>query len=232
MYQKHRSFRTPPLNVEIWHYFNLPKFLWLIHTSQLYFARTDQFDDAKEGKVTQTDITFWNRFGDNFYENFISNDKIGCFYVNCWFIADKESYLMWKAYSSTTEGIAIKSNVEQLINSLDPSDNRDVYCSCVRYLKDENDSVFVKSDNMANLMAPYFSKRAYFSDERELRLLYSDANARFNSSPKGLNFKVDIAKLISEIYIAPQSQKWYQELVNIEVSKAGLDPSIIKKSGI
>lgn len=232
MYTTHRQFSTPPKDTVIWHYFTLPKFLWLIDTAQLYFARTDQFEDAKEGFATQADIKFWNKFGVNFYKDFISGDGIGCFYVNCWFMADKESYLMWKAYSSTTEGLAVKSTVGQLIDALDPNDNRDVYCSDVRYLNGENDSAYAKSDYAVNLMAPYFSKRSYFSSEKELRLLYSEANSRYANSPKGLNFNVDIGKLISEIYLAPQSPDWFHKLVYTEVEKAGLKPSIIHVSGI
>lgn len=195
MYTEHTYFSPIITTQKIWHYFSLSKFLGLISKSSIYLCRQDKFDDKYEGTMTKKDEAFFNSVSPDMC-NKMKGDSIGCVYYDCWTKSDVDEYVLWSTYSSLKDGVAIQSSVGNLILSLDPKDKRHVYASDVQYIDYESDWSFVKTKGIANMLAPHFSKRSYFSAEKEFRVLYWDSQARYNSSPVGLDFKVDLNKLI------------------------------------
>ena len=145
-------------------------------------------------------------------------ENLGCTFINCWIMSDTEQYLMWTAYSSIDEGIAIKTTVGKLIDSLDPNDKRSIYISDVNYIDYESQYTFDKTGGFANLLAPFFCKGKYFKQEKELRMIYSDYEIDSRSPIEGVKFIVSLNNLIDEVWIAPKAKGWYEDVIKKELS--------------
>lgn len=230
MYSPHPH--LPPIDIcqKIWHYFTLPKFLSLLSTSSLYLSRQDQFDDSFEGVMTKKDEAFFESKSSGI-TNGMKGDSLGCTYSHCWTKSDVDEYVLWNSYSSLTDGVAIQSTVLKLITALDPDDKRAVYISDVQYIDYETDYSFQLTGGITNMIAPHFSKRPNFSAEKELRAMYWKTEGRFNNTPEGLLFKVDLNKLIECVYVAPSSKSWYRDVIEDLLHKYGCLKEV-KKSGI
>lgn len=230
MYKLHPD--LPPINIDqkIWHYFSLAKFLGMISHSSLYLCRQDQFDDSFEGVMTKKDAAFFDSFAPGTSKN-MNGDSLGCFYSNCWTKSDVDEYVLWSSYASLKDGVAVQSTVLKLISSFDETDPRPVYVSDVQYINYEDDFSFGMTRGKANLIAPRFSKRRFFEAEKELRAMYWETDGKFNKSPIGLDFRVDLNTLIESVYVAPASYPWLKEVVEEILGKYGLNKEVIK-SGI
>jgi hypothetical protein len=52
--QDHPTFKKPKdLDVKVWRYMNLAKFLWMLQKSALYFSRSDLMGDPFEGHYSR-----------------------------------------------------------------------------------------------------------------------------------------------------------------------------------
>jgi len=93
---------------------------------------------------------------------------------------------------------------------------------------------------------PWFSKRKSFSHEKEVRGIIRvenplrDPKEIFSQEhvwglqkqlPTGINAKVDLVELVSEIVLSPFSQEWFDELVKATAERRGLG-KIIRKSNL
>ena len=225
MYQSHPGLPPVDIHEKIWHYFSLPKFLSFLSTSSLYMCRQDKFDDSFEGVLTKKDIAFFESKSPGMTQG-LKGDAIGCTYSNCWTRSDVDEYVLWGSYASLTDGVAIQSTVLRLISSLDPSDKRAVYVSNVQYIDYDLEYSFQLTGGIANMIAPHFSKRPYFMAEKELRAMYWDTEGRFNNTPEGLLFKVDLNELIETVYVAPSSKQWYTDVIKELLVKYGLEKDV------
>lgn len=225
MYQKHSEIETPNDNKIIWRYFSLEKFLSLLNDSQLYFARQDKFYDQNEAELSNHDFAFFDKIIPGISKE-LAKDKTGCGYINCWVMSDVELFLMWNTYSSLDKGIAVKSTVGNIIDSLDPNDKRPVFISDVKYIDYTNDFTFDKAGGSANLLARYFCKSRYFQQEKELRLVYYDYQAKLNDDIVGLKINVSLETLIEEIWVAPQATEWFKDLIKTELKLHRIDKPV------
>lgn len=216
MYKTHKDFTTPNRKTIIWRYMSLSKFLSLINNEELYFARHDKFFDAQEGILSDPDKSFFDSKVPGISSR-MKCENLGCTYINCWIMSDTEQYLMLTAYSSIDEGIAIKTTVGNLIDSLDPNDKRSIYISDVNYIDYKSQYTFDKTGGFANLLAPFFCKGKYFEQEKELRLIYNNYEIDERNKIEGVQFKVSLDTLIDEIWIAPVARTWFEEIVKKEL---------------
>lgn len=230
MYKQHPDLPPIDLKQKIWHYFTLPKFLNLLSSSSLYLCRQDKFDDSFEGAMTKKDEEFFENKSSGITKG-MKGDSLGCTYSTCWTKSDVDEYVLWNSYASLKDGVAVQSTVLKLILSLDPNDNRSVYVSNVQYIDYESDYSFQLTRGIANMIAPHFSKRPYFEAEKELRAMYWDTDGRFNNTPEGLLFKVDLNELIETVYVAPYSMPQYRDDIEELLLKYNLKKDV-KKSGI
>jgi hypothetical protein len=207
---------------------SLPKFLSLLNDRQLYFARQDKFLDLKEGKRSAPDLSLYDNAVPGI-SDIIEKDPFGCAFLNCWTMSDVDSFLMWSSYSTLDKGIAIKSTIEHLINSLDLNDERWIFISDVKYIDYYDEYTFDKAGGIANDLARYFCKRMNFEQEKELRLVYYDYKMKLDDDNKqyGIKFDVSLDTLINEIWIAPQADDWYVELIKNEMKIHNLNKPII-----
>lgn len=216
MVEKHIVCKAPDnLNIRIWRYLDVSKFIDLIINESLYFPRTDKFDDIFEGSLPSPsvlarknqleeispngnihDSKFWNKIG-------IESKKK--YAISCWQMNDFESAAMWKIYLKTNEGVAIQSTYQKLnlcLNKLD----KPVYIGIVNYIDYDNDLI-----DWGNRMVPFFYKRKSFYHEQELRALIRWAD--YNLDNGGIKIPIDLSLLIENIYVSPTAPKWFHQLV-------------------
>lgn len=229
MYTEHPEFE-PPENEEIkvWRYMDFTKFVSLIDTQCLYFARADKFDDPFEGSLPRKNVharllslasldmsqgevnallDSQNQLMDitRHYKKFVA--------INCWHANGHESAAMWKLYLKSNEGIAIQSTYKRLRDSI--IDDRQVYLGKVKYIDYENDVI-----RSYNMLAPYMHKRKSFEHEREIRAVagipWATTDIKITEQEPvdyGIQIRIDIESLIEKIYIAPSTPKWFADLV-------------------
>lgn len=129
---------------------------------------------------------------------------------------------MWKFYSSTDGGVAIRTTFGRVVDSFADFPG-DVYAGKVRYIDYARDPMLGH-----NLFTPVVYKRKSFEYEREVRLAWTSSdgrngydgpplgNAGFNLDGFGLRVNTDI--LIEQVFVAPKAPPEFVEQV-VEESK-------------
>lgn len=243
--------RLPPEpegNLIIWRYMDFTQFVSLLENESLWFSRLDQFEDPFEGALPDANIsTFDIRYkkhdlqieGYKKYVEFTKSLK-KMIYSNCWHQNDRESAAMWKLYLEGPLGVAIKSTVDDLRDSIDPSAPVK-HIREVEYIDYETEVV-----PEGSLFTTAFIKRKSFNHENEIRAVYGnfdpvkmdvDSNryeesenykltkltglkeSDFGELPEGEPIDVDLDRLINEIHVSPTADEWFADLVSNVSSK-------------
>jgi hypothetical protein len=109
------------------------KFVTLLDTKTLFFARADGFDDPFEGSYPHKNVSFYR----NYHESVplppdirdklvaLMNESMGNFLrnlrrwtaLNCWHLNNYESAAMWHLYLKSNDGIAIRTKYANLRDS-------------------------------------------------------------------------------------------------------------------
>lgn len=241
MFQEHPLF-IPPNNKDqlIWRYLDFTKFVDLLNTKSLYFTRADIFEDLFEGSLTKPSVEARTAI-DNQFENIANKlsvslsaqykkaglgfrDKI-C--INCWHLNEYESAAMWKLYLKSNEGIAIQSTYNKFISSFNDT-LETVHVGVVKYIDYERDFI-----DFRNSFNPYLHKRKSFAHEHEIRAILwreEDNNRKVDLKDGGWKVKVDLQNLIQNIYVSPDSQIWFNKLVQDITLKFGLKINVVNSS--
>jgi hypothetical protein len=148
-------------------------------------------------------------------------------FVNCWHINDMQSDAMWKLYLHSNEGVAIRSTVGSLKESLIEKEP-DIFIGKIKYIRYSKDVI------PEGTLSPYFHKRKAFEHENELRAviqkvkLDSKGNPAFGiaTNKSGLTIPIDIDKLIKRIVISPKCLQWQRELVISILDKYGINKPV------
>jgi hypothetical protein len=220
MYKEHYTFHTPQKESTIWRYIDFTKLVDLLVTNQLFFNRSDNFDDPFEGSFKLKDY-------EETKEILSTQQEIRKYYfLNCWHISDDQSDAMWKCLS-TKNGIAIKSSVDKLIKSLEVA-TEDVFIGRIYYrdftkvtfnelLFEEQNKTFGGRGGSLN---QFNYKRINFEHEKELRLYYVDLpipQVIKNGIPREpltqKRININPSALIDEIIVAPFAEHWFRDLV-------------------
>lgn len=159
-------------------------------------------------------------------------------YVSCWHINEHESAAMWKLYLKSDEGVAIQSTLPRLKKGL--AATRKVKIARVNYIDYQKDPIGDVSE-IGPMLAPFLHKRKSFEHEREARALFCDASKLETSwdpdkgtwigrpfFEKGHYVKVDLATLIDQVFVAPNSAPWFLELVRSVISRYQLNKNVIQ----
>jgi hypothetical protein len=244
-YPQDGVFVLPAGDEVIWRYMDLAKFLSALDRESLFFCRADLLGDLFEGSyprgaaveagLEQAIATSIN--AKNAVESIIETTATAearkqvrpAVLVNCWHIGGHESAAMWKLHLRSGEGIAIKSTVERLINSL--RCDEEVWIGGVRYLDYESAGL-----PSMDVFHAFLSKRNSFAHEAELRAIIWDKE-RFvgldgtypipeDKRDVGLYAKTDLDCLIEEIRIVPGAPLWYTELILSLCRRHGLRKAV------
>ncbi|MHB1418391.1 MAG: DUF2971 domain-containing protein, partial [Bacillota bacterium] len=153
---------------------------------------------------------------------------IPSYFVNCWFMSEYESEAMWRLYSQNYDGIAIRSTIGKLKNSVEKTQDR-IWLGKVDYIDyDRWQPPQVEFDKSLLWIEPFFWKRLSFSHEKELRALVDKGQQDMN----GYKVDIDLSELINAVYLYPDSKDWYYELVKSTLIKYSYNDIMVKRSSI
>ncbi len=238
-YEAHAVFEKPSdENATMWRYMSFSKFAWLMQQSQLYFTVLDQLEDVHEATLPWAYLSTWD---ERIVASFHQERKASA--VNCWHLNENESALMWKAYGSYKEGIAIRSTFARLTRAFTDSDDNNwsygspVFVGTVKYIdfkntaKEQLDEIIKRPDNA---FFPMLYKRDYFKHEQEVRAVLSPKpggilyEAFRQDEMRGIGVPVDLDVLIERIYVAPAAEDWFYKFVRSLV----LEKFAVERSGM
>lgn len=223
------------LESAIWRYMDLSKFLSLIDSKMLFFSKPRFFKDPFEGAFSERDLK--SALGEpptynpdilldyNAHrEQYINKFKILLEYVaiSCWHMNEVESAAMWDLYLNSHEGLAIKTSIERLSDSLRGHNN--LFLGKVQYID------FLKDMASRNIFEALFYKRKSFEHEHELRVIVLDNDETPHFGNAGVSLTVDLDILIEEIYIHPTAPGWFVESVKGLLKKYEINKPIIQSN--
>ncbi len=220
------------------------KFLSLLNTSSLWFARADQFKDMFEGSspkinvearqppayLSEEDIPVFRNLMENTAG--VKRQWIKHVAINCWQMASAESVAMWDIYlPNDKDGVAIQSTYRRLKDSL--RTDEPVYIGKVKYIDYEHQ--VIESDSV---LAPFIHKRKAYEYERELRAVIVRSPP---TGPRGLDFSietiqtgilipVDLRLLITKILLPPQAPASLTGSVKSLIAKHGYNFDVMVSS--
>ena len=236
----------------LWRYMDFWKFALLLETGSLYFPSACQFDDPFEGSLSKPNADKSPRANKGHvhqetlkkFRLFIKDVRPFTL-VSCWTMGQHESAAMWKLYSNMTSGVAIKTNLQCLRDSLPHGDRRDFYIGKVVYgghINVEDGSVI-----------PFIHKLHSFEHEHELRVVsqliphrehegwlppghpvdgyeYHEPNLREVLDESQKYFPVNLSTLVHELVVSPSAPESFLGFVRSLVGKYNLDVQVNKSS--
>ena len=240
MYEAHALFLQPDgEDVRVWRYMDFTKFVSLIDSQCLYFARADKLGDPFEGSWPKMNMAVIEAE----YQHLLSllrpehlpryiagrelikhslDGRPQYYAINCWHMNEHESAAMWNIYLKSDTGIAIQSTYKKLRDAI-IGDER-VYLGLVKYIDYEREQIEVAN----NLFSPFLFKRKSFEHEKEVRALIEKSPTECNdigvyqdTIVNGVKIRVDIEMLIENIYVSPSAPEWFSELVRTVVKRYG-----------
>ncbi len=218
----------------LWRYHDLPKFLHLIQTGTLYFARLTDFEDPYEGYRPIMNYLGRRR---NKEQQHTDTRRLNVV-VNCWCWNESENAALWTIYGRASSGIAVLTSYRKLVSLLPSS----VFLGFVHYLDyfDPTEYMDRLEQNLddfegieGHLLRPVLYKRQEFCHEDEVRafstdyLLDQESRDGVNKTPKGWTIRIDPAQLIDMIYIQPFASPSLMENVQLLVAKYGYKTPIV-----
>jgi hypothetical protein len=213
----------------VWRYMSFEKFANILATKSLFFTRADKYDDKFEGYVPESTTLSYESSGSQIAPNF--RQYIMC---NCWHHGDEESMAMWDKYHLRNNGIAIKTTIGNLKNSL--PDEPNVFVGKIEYIEDYN-QIDMLEDVPPEIWLhyPYFYKRTPFKYEQEVRAII-DVISCLHDDPYefGRPLKIDVKTLIgenSEVIVSPYAEKWVTDTVTLIVEQYEFQFSV-NRSGL
>jgi hypothetical protein len=241
----------PDKNLIIWRYMDFDKLVSLLLTKSLFFCKSNLFPDPFEGSIPIKEEANRKRMIFNTTGSFnkekkeeVANksvesiskfqDKLrSCYTVNCWHINNSENELMWRLYLNDNKGVAIKTNVSNLVSSFSET-KEEINISKVRYLNYEHDEWHDDIEYPVedyNLFIPIVHKRIEFSSENELRLIYYNSEAAkypnpyeyWNKEPikEGKFISVKLEELIEEVICPPLCPDSHMNLIEQLIKEKG-----------
>lgn len=173
-----------------------------------------------------------------FIEGLLNKQKFACT-VNCWHCNEYESDAMWKIYSDNQGSVAIKSNIISLIESLKiPQDkNYEIKIGKIKYIDFLDRKIDPKTLPVDGSHVPLL-KRLSFQHEQELRVyILKDFNTKklidlTKEDAHPIRIRLDINKLINEIYISPTADELFKSVIKILCDKYNIPDKKIKFSSI
>lgn len=259
-FNQHPCFITPPDDTVIYKYMNFYKFVSLINKSQIFFCRTDRFQDPMEGcyprEFYRWSIDDWK----NIYRPTFNKDGLEKVcedslekmardhweylrvftYKNrgkhaiCSFCSNEHEYeALWKLYSDIQTGICIRSTIGSLKKSIQQTE-QNIYIGKVKYYDSTNPKTFLNDRLLDNLFRPYVLKQIEYEIEREVRAIVCDKNLYSGghdiSNDAGAFVNVNLSDFIKDVVLSPGSNKEFKEEISSMLKNRGLSVPITKSN--
>lgn len=150
--------------------------------------------------------------------------------VNCWFLGETESLRMWNEYVGSVEGVALRSTLKRLDQSI-LAKQEFTMIGKVRYVDFSEHDMGIYHGHQAGERA--LLKQIKYSFENEVRIVTMNlvcpgclnvdgslptetqlaGPGMFDPSRPGLYLRVDPNTLIEEVVTAPGTEQWFHDLV-------------------
>jgi hypothetical protein len=207
------SYAEPPADTRIWRYMDFVKFVAMLERGGLYFSRADLLGDPFEGTFTPGSIEAlttklgYTKDAAREWSEIVKHIRKNS-YVSCWHESEDESAALWRLYGNT---VAIRSTCGKLRAFLPD------HCTIahVRYIDYKADHPDVNYS-----AGPLLFKRRAFTHEREIRALWQtftyEGSRRVpyeHGGFPGEYVEGDLNLLVDCVVAAPQSPRWFVELV-------------------
>ena len=224
MYKELKGIIQPKDEDVVWRYMSFEKFANVLATGSLFFARADKYDDKFEGYIPET-TTLPHKPEDNPPVNRDDSNFRQYIMCNCWHHGEEESMGMWDKYHLRNSGIAIKTTMGNLKNSLlDEPEEPDVFIGKIEYIN-SHDQIKMPEDIGNLLYYPYFYKRRPFEYEQEVRAIIDIASISGDAAYEfGRPLKIDVKTLVgenSEVIVSPHAEKWIASTLELIVERYG-----------
>ncbi|WP_018688073.1 hypothetical protein [Ahrensia kielensis] len=220
------------------------KFVSMISSNKLHFARCDLFEDSFEGSYPAQNIAdrtrIWQeKLTEAGYDEPIEHGQFmsdssaymhrlarTSTYVSCWHRSNYESAAMWKLYAVEDPAIAVVTKYDLLANLLPEN----VYLGQVTYADYSTDNI-----PEGNLLAAPMYKRLSFEHEKEVRALYLAPHAKTDQEldlgyalnrPPVWECELATGSLIQRIIVSPTAPKWTVDLVTDVSRKYEIDAPV------
>jgi len=230
MYQPHPVFKDPvDLNEPVWRYMDFSKFVAILASRSLYFARADLLGDPFEGSYTLQSLETLDMTSRFYGITEMLSDGASRLraqrrkehVISCWHLNRHESAAMWSLYLKSSEGLAIQSTYANLRDCFDFE--YPVYLGAVDYLDYKTEAF-----DTGNAFIPFLTKRKSFEHEREVRAIVGCASINPDQSGLplevgGANIKVNLERLVQAVYVAPTAPQWFTEVVRQTIKQFGFD---------
>jgi len=235
--------------VKVWRYVDFAKYVHLLHTQRLFFARADRLakQDPFEGSYPSADKERRVRYYQDIAaqtpaipsgeiakmvreDAFLSRNMQKDTFISCWHASFHESAAMWKLYGETNRSIAIQTTFEKLQHGLEGR----AALGLVQYIDYENESMFT---GRAYGAVPFLFKRRSFEHEHELRAIIQrsrmgvqDPQRQYDDSEIGIEREVQIDQLIELAIVSPTSELWFLQLVKEVTARLGFQFAVLPSS--
>jgi hypothetical protein len=194
-------------DVKLWRYMDFTKYVSLLVTGSLYFARMDKLGDPFEGTYPRENHDRFEHAAMAEVEGmvaasegekqeryrissglgkWISKELARSAYVNCWHCSNHESAAMWKLYLKSDEGIAIQSSTKGLAESMKEADDA-IFIGKVKYIDFAKEAI-ENPRGVLNVLDPIFHKRLSFEHEKEIRACIHDVTRLNDVRDDGSSF--------------------------------------------
>ena len=227
----------------LWRYMSLEKFANILAKKHLFFARVDTFEDPFEGVLPLPLEQLYQSHMDDLdadmqqaifklWDNMRKHSM-----CNSWYCGKHQSMAMWEKHHMRSSGVAIKTNMKNLKDSLPCKP--DVFIGKIKYeFETPNTSDTLDAHVIYSAL---FYKRRSFEHENEVRAIIDNSQLidklfkgkRYVSreelikldfpeiSEKGNKLKIDVATLISKVVTSPYTDQWVADTVKSIVRKYG-----------
>ena len=211
----------------------------LIFRKRLYIPRADSFDDDFEGSYTKLadqiskgiTITYDGHSTNKGLIN-DSKDALERAFVSCWTLKESENMSLWKLFGGKNS-IAIETTVKALKHELDKNCQNDYtqYLTKtivkVDYIDHKSSDETLATELMTSRLKPLTKKASAYSYEDEVRVILDHIGDNLDDLKEklgaGVDLKVDTKELINKIYVSPEADNWFYNLVKSILNDLGME---------
>lgn len=234
-------------NEKIVRYLSLAKFHSLLFKKTLFFSPISSMTDKHEGTIftnegvarlqalmelAQYPKEDVEKVREKIRGEQETLDKLKTFVaINCWNLADHESFALWKIYVPSGEGVAIRTSRSKLVSKIDKQYAPYITQAMVRYA----------SDQTGFDASVFFKKHLPYRYEGEYRLALDCVNMKGHEDFRskliqqlaekgGLEIPLVDLNFIDEIIISPFVGKWFFDVVENLVAASGAKCKIVSSA--
>ncbi|CAI1802899.1 MULTISPECIES: hypothetical protein [Serratia] len=244
-----RPYALPEDSASLWRYMDFTKYMNLISTQSLYFARSDCFSDIFEGaKGYLSDKSVWERHYYDFFIKAMTNLPEG-FNVE---LSEKQVLERANNLLKDFEGAGVKQRQSTFISCWHENEYESeamwrLYSSylpnalaiktttgdlidslgCDSSIKIGRVEYIDYRNKFSGVNESFWRKRKSFEHEKEVRAIIND----YKCAGYGKNVLCDLNSLINNVYISPGAADWFVDLVRSVNEKYGIS-AIVNKSDL